>query len=175
MKRLYILISVLFILPVLFSCKGQAPTGSVKQAVTTVSPSALISTEEAAPFLSYQPYAETESGRKKSSVLYRSEPKGKGDTIKVEVYQPTPGFTAEAMRQQFDTNRKMRPSAAAAEGLGAEAFIAYPSIHLYTEECYIIITAGSGSDEAQTELLKSLAAVALENLPQALAEKSAAK
>ena len=46
------------------------------------------------------------------------------------------------------------------EGIGEDCYIAYPYINVYDRGCYIRISAGSGNDEAQRELLENLASIA---------------
>ena len=62
-------------------------------------------------------------------------------------------------------NRK-RQNVQAQKLIGQEAYIAFPSIHVYDKGCLIDITAGSGADENQKALLMSLATVAAGRLEQ---------
>lgn len=51
------------------------------------------------------------------------------------------------------------------DGIGEDCYIAFPYINIYDRGCYIRISAGSGSDEGQKNMLINLgttAAIALE-------------
>ena len=50
--------------------------------------------------------------------------------------------------------------------LGETAYIAYPTIHVYDRGCIIEVTAGSGSDEDQQQLLVNLAKTAVAKFEQ---------
>lgn len=62
------------------------------------------------------------------------------------------------------------------DGIGVDCYIAYPYINIFDRGCYIRISAGSGSDDGQKNLLTTLgttAAVALESaIPADAVERS---
>lgn len=97
------------------------------------------------------------------SVLYRSEPWGVADTVKVSVEQYTSEVSKESIKQKFDNDRSMRADAVDVDGM-ENCFTAFPSAYYYNDGYYIKITAGSGSTDEQRALLVSLIQTAASNL-----------
>lgn len=138
--------------------------------IQQVDPMSLISAEDVAINAGYTPVVEeSETGRdgNVATVLYRSEPVGQYDTVSVKLTQFTETIDYQMLFEQYEQEKSKRSSAELVAGIGQEAYIAYPSIHVYDRGCIIEITAGSGSDENQALLLKNLAITAagrLENI-----------
>lgn len=167
MKRFLGIILLLCLM--LCACgKQEAP----KQAADWVQllPTQLLSQEEAQSFVPYSVQTTETVTRQKSTVVYQSVNRGEGDPIIVDVYQYNGRRSVPLVYQQFCEWREKRPSAKAVEGLSAEAFIAYPSMHLYTDGFHVVITAGSGSDDAQATLLQQIATPVLAHLEEFLSE-----
>lgn len=99
-----------------------------------------------------------------STAEYRAVPVGSGDPVIVEVIQPVSGVTEDAVWAGYEKKRLMRDSSELIDGVGEDAYIAYPSIHVYNNGCEIVITAGSGSDEGQKEYLTEFARTAISNI-----------
>lgn len=98
------------------------------------------------------------------SVLYRSEPIGKHDVVRVTLYQFSDQVTKDDVSNKFYEVKDSRPSAEVIPSVGDDAFLAYPSVHVYKDGRYVQITAGSGADDSQHELLVSLAKTAAGNM-----------
>lgn len=131
--------------------------------VPDIDPAMLITAQDVAAYAGYTPVAEPSgTGRNGNiaEVLYRSEPLGQHDNVKVKITQFTDTIDYQMLFEQYEQEKAKRASAELIPGIGQEAYIAYPTIHVYDKGCLIDITAGSGSDETQKNLLTSLAAVA---------------
>lgn len=174
MKKISLVILSIILLLNLCGCGEKPP--SLPQATPTpiieVAPTDIISIEDAAAVINYAPVIDGGSITKegdKSSVLYRSEPIGSGDIIKVSVTQYTKEITKEQIKTEFDTGKSKRPKAIDIGSI-ENCYLAYPSIHLYKDGYHIEITAGSGGEDAQKQLLEQLASRALENLNKLIAK-----
>lgn len=99
-----------------------------------------------------------------STASYRANPAGSGDPVIVKVIQPKGGVSEDEIWADYEEARLTRTSAVLVEDIGEDAYIAYPSIHVYNKGSEIIITAGSGSDEGQANYLKDLAKTAISNI-----------
>lgn len=134
----------------------------------TLDPEKILTLEEVSQVVEYAPVEKTEKTRKKATVLYCSEPIGKGDIIQVDLYQPSDSISEEEVRRFYDEIQEKRTKAEAVEDLGCEAFIAIPSIHLMKDGYHVAITAGSGGGDEQKALLKKLAQIAIGNMDELL-------
>lgn len=100
------------------------------------------------------------------SAVYVSNPKGLGDTVTIKITQYTDSISIDQVYQQFAAAKAKRYEITEVTELGETAYIAYPTIHVYDRGCIIEVTAGSGSDEAQQQLLVNLAKVAVAKFEQ---------
>ena len=107
----------------------------------------------------------------KAKAIYRSEPIGQGDPVTVEITQFNESVAKENVWYEYDNIRAKRPSAEMLSGLGKDAFLAFPSIHVFDRGCHIAITAGSGADENQRNLLINLATIAVQKFEQIMPEE----
>ncbi len=105
-----------------------------------------------------------------TTASYRANPAGTGDPVIVKVIQPVSGVSEDQIWEDYENARLTRPSAQLVVGIGDDAYIAYPSIHVFYKGCEIVITAGSGSDEGQANYLKDLATTAVANIDAMNAE-----
>lgn len=99
-----------------------------------------------------------------SSAVYVSDPKGEHDSIEISVTQKTDTITADTIKAYYNESMQKRADAMTVSNLGEIAYIAYPSIYVYDNGCIIKITAGSGDDVNQQNLLIKLATTAVGNL-----------
>ena len=109
-----------------------------------------------------------------STATYSAVPKGSGDPIIVKVINRTASISADDIWNDYENARLSRPSSELIEGIGYDAYIAYPSIHVYDRGCEIVITASSGSGDKQKEMLKDLAKTATEKLEVIIPEEEEA-
>lgn len=127
----------------------------------------LLSPEKASEMVGYEITANVENTSLKSIVTYTSKPLGK-DPVIVELYACNETRSAEDVYAIFKEKREKRPNSQDIDDFGMECFIAYPSINFYCDGYMAVVTAGSGSDETQTELLKNIGGMVAENLKKCL-------
>ena len=100
----------------------------------------------------------------KITAKYIPEPLGSGDSVFVELYEPSENLDEEAVEEKFEASREKRTDFIEVKDLGDDAYIAYPTLHLYSNGVYVAITAGSEGGEEQTELLEEFGKVAEKNI-----------
>lgn len=173
MKKVILLLCAAISISVCCSCKDQGnnDVGSKISQPTTVPiyslmPADILTSDNLNSIITYSPVCDTlKSEESEKSILYRSEPIGAGDTVMVEVYQYTDSVSKETVKAKYDADKAARSSAEDIQlEEGYEGFIAFPKVSVYHDGYYVTITAGSGSDDAQKQLLTSTAGMAVENL-----------
>lgn len=143
--------------------------------VPDIDPASLITADDVTINAGYSPVVEPSGTTREGNigtVLYRSEPVGQQDTVSVKVTQFTDTIDYQQLFEEYEQAKAKRPSAVLVEGIGQEAYIAFPSIHIYDRGCIIEITAGSGADETQTNLLKNLAITATGRLEEIIPDNT---
>jgi hypothetical protein len=143
---------------------GEPEKKQEKKVYKTVDPEKVLTMENVSALVSYAPVLEKSKSGKAATALYRSEPVGQGDVVQIDVYQPSARVSEDEVKQLFSEEKEKRPKAEDVSDLGAEAFIAIPSIHLMKNGYYVKITAGSGGGDEQKTLLRNAAQTALANL-----------
>ena len=98
------------------------------------------------------------------SVTYLAEPLGSGDNIFIDLYIQDKNHDENSVKSKFEASKNKRSDFIRVEGLGDDAYIAYPTLHLYSNGVYAAITAGSGSNDTQSELLINLGKIAQSNI-----------
>ena len=104
------------------------------------------------------------------SVKYLSEPLGSGDGIFIEILTPDENHSRSVIKDEFSKSRDKRSDRILVKGLGDDAYIAYPTLHLYTHDLYVTITAGSKSSDEQADLLIELGKIAQKNIDHYFAQ-----
>lgn len=171
MKKLLSVFTALLIVVGLCSCKngGGLFAKPVPTPIPEISPLDLISAEDVYAAINYA-YAPVLDGDtcvrdgNKSIAFFRSEPIGQGDPVIIEITQCSDTVSKEDVWLEYDNDRIKRPSAQTIENMGEDAFIAFPSIHVFDKGCYIKITAGSGDTEEQRSSLMTLGSTAAAKL-----------
>ena len=110
-----------------------------------------------------------------STASYLSNPIGSGDPVIVKVINRTDKISADDIWNDYENTRILRTSSELIDGIGEDAYIAYPSIHVYDRGCEIIITASSGSGDEQKAVLESLAKTAAAKIEEIMPEEPAAQ
>lgn len=162
MKKLLLTLSLAVLALCLGACGKPAP-----EPIPDIEPSVLINEQDIAAIAGYVPVAEPSARNGNiAEIYYRSEPRGQFDPVTVKITQFTDDIDYQMLFEQYEQEKAKRPSAELIPGIGQEAYIAYPSIHVYNKGCIIDITAGSGSDENQKNLLMTLATTAAGRLEE---------
>lgn len=165
-----ILLTITSIVLTMCLCACNAPFSKPEPTpIPDIDPATLLTPQDIAAYAGYTPVTEPSgTGRNGNiaEVLYRSEPLGHYDNVKIKLTQFTDTIDYQMLFEQYEQEKARRISAELIPGIGQEAYIAYPTIHVYDKGCLIDITAGSGADETQKTLLTSLAAVAASRLEQ---------
>lgn len=98
------------------------------------------------------------------TLLCQSEPIG-NDPIRIDIEQYSEKVAKSDIAAKYNSDKAKRSSA---EALvledGFEGYIAYPYVKIYHDGYYVTVTAGSGNDDAQKQLLTEIAAVAVKNI-----------
>lgn len=97
---------------------------------------------------------------KQLSLTYVGVPLGSVDTISVAIEQFSTSVTASQVWNDYETDRLKRADAQFIDGIGQDCYIAFPYICVFTRGCYIKISAGSGNNDTQKQVLIGLAAQA---------------
>jgi len=162
-KLTLIIVSIILILNITACTPGTTPSiaDPTPEPIVQISAKEVFTPENAQSFAGYTVVTDNISD---SEVLYRSEPIGQGDTIAVTVEQYNADIAKDKIRSDYDLAKSMRPSAETLPGIGEDAYIAFPAVHIYADGYHISIAAGSGSDEKQRELLVNIANIVQENL-----------
>lgn len=159
MKRIIYIIVAFGMLLTLVSCGKK--NGMESENNVNLTAESIITAENVKEIVTYETSATTENTHSKSVVRYDSVPRGQ-DPVIVELYSDKEN--ASKVYDEFKKRKEKRPKAQDVTDLGVEAYIAYPSVNLYRDGYRIVITAGSGADEAQSEILKKAAEIAVKNL-----------
>lgn len=104
------------------------------------------------------------------SVKYLSEPLGSGDGVFIEILTPDENHSKSVIKDEFSKSRDKRSDRILVKGLGNDAYITYPTLHLYTHDLYVTITAGSKSSDEQADLLIELGKLAQKNIDDYFAQ-----
>lgn len=163
MKKLFLILTCVIMAFSVCAC------GSTPEPIPDINPSELITTDELAALIGYQPTLDGGTVKQDGvfkSAMYVSDPIGQGDPVDIRIYQYNDATPIENVWYSYDTARASRESAEEVTELGESAYIAFPSINIYDRGCYIRITAGSGNDDNQKNLLLSIAKTAVANLEE---------
>lgn len=165
MKKIFFLMLMFLILSV-SACK------SGDKEITYKIPSAdtFITAEDVESLALYTPVKTLENTRGKSVVKYYPEVLGESDPVIVEVYSHNEKISVAEIHEKFLDKKEARTSAYEIDGIKSEGFIAYPSANLYRDGYMLVITAGSGAEDSQGEMLKEFLKIADENLDKFLEE-----
>ncbi|NLF45743.1 MAG: hypothetical protein GX581_06660 [Syntrophomonadaceae bacterium] len=178
MKRTVVIMLIFVLLATLAAgCSGDNNNGkdntSDKSAVSAsvIEPEQLISKEEAeeligAAVADMQKSEQDAVGMKQC--LYEFTEEAADSFLQVTLNQqafmknPNPAITPKSIFEDIKDN--FEEELTLIEGVGDEAFIATPGIHILQGEYYMIIAVGNTSDETNRNILKAAGARAVENL-----------
>lgn len=172
MKKSIAILIGLIIIAIVAGCSSSKNAGSIntpgKQQTKLLEPEMLISKQEAAQFIG-QPVKDAEKKETKSVgmklCVYNPVKEGTAKflqvTITQQAFMPANGQTPQSIYESLKNNFK---NAVKVDGVGDEAFIAPPGLHMLKNGYYITIAVGNSDDEKNRELLKSVGKKAVDNL-----------
>lgn len=174
MKKLIAILSCLALTVSLASCGAKSKKAEVPQ----LDPAQLITAEDVSTIAGYTPVVD-ENGTSRegniATVTYRSNPIGDKDPVIVKLTQFSDSMPYEKIYDQYEATKASRPKAELIESIGQETFLAIPTIHVYDRGCLVEITAGSGGDNDQKEMLQKFANVAAGRVEEVIPEYKASK
>ena len=92
---------------------------------------------------------------------------GVSDLVEVTVYSENDAISKSEIEEKFNfykTKNKEYKSIIPVEGVEADCFIAIPSVYILKDGYMVIISAGSGGEDAQINLLRGLTDIAIKNM-----------
>ena len=131
--------------------------------------SMLLNLQEVQEFVAYDLTESVEGTRLKQTLTFSSNPLG-NDPVILELYSYNEGKSVAAVYEDFKNKKEKRPKSKDVEISGVEAYIAYPSLNMYRDGYMIVITAGSGANDEQANLLMGLGNVVSDNLEEYLSK-----
>ncbi len=162
MKKLSVILAAVSMSVALAACGGGSSAPDVSE-LEKISPDQLVTVEAVSTITDVNMKVDengvTTDGNA-SSVTYVSDPAYSGDPVTIRIEQFSESLTSKQVWDDYENSRIYREDMEFIEGIGEDCYIAYPYINVYDRGCYIRISAGSGNDEAQRELLENLASIA---------------
>ena len=167
-KSVFALISSIIITMMLSSCGGEEPVKQEEITLPKLDPVSILPANDVYTALDYAYVPVVDGGvivneGNTSTAVYVSEPKGQFDSVEISVTQKTDTISADTVKAYYNESMQKRADAVLVSNLGEIAYIAFPSIYVYDSGCIIKITAGSGADAGQQNLLVKLATTAMTN------------
>ena len=170
MKKLFAVFMCAVMTISMSACSKKSETGKGAENIARISPETLLSAETvsgmtgASMVMSEDGVSVDGNGL---SVTYVANPIGTADTVSVTVEQFSDTLGVSQVWSDYESNRITRSSDTEfVEGIGEDCYIAYPFINVYVRGCYVRISAGSGNNDSQKNLLMSLAANAAVTIEQ---------
>ncbi len=161
MKRLSAILAAVAAIATLTACGG--PSYPDVSELEKISPDQLVTVEAVATItdvdMKIDENGVTTDGNA-SSVTYVSNPQYSGDPVTIRIEQFSESLTSKQVWDDYENDRIYRGDMEFIEGIGEDCYIAYPYINVYDRGCYVRISAGSGNDDAQRQLLEDLATIA---------------
>ncbi|MGN0182561.1 MAG: hypothetical protein ACI4DP_09175 [Candidatus Ornithomonoglobus sp.] len=109
----------------------------------------------------------------KLTATYVGVPLGSVDTVSISLEQFSSTLSSSQIWTDYENERLTRADMQFIDGIGQDCYIAFPYICVYDRGCYIRISAGSGNDDAQKQVLVSLASQAAAQLEAAITPEQA--
>ena len=147
--------------------------GFKRKKVELINPDEIITLNEASEIA--QGYTlkqgEVKKTGNKLSVIYNADPLGSGDNIQIELVYYSDEYPRSSVEELFKSEHQKLMVYEEVSDMGEQAFISFPSIHIYEKGFYLKITGGSGNDTTQASVLKSLGQVAMKNMNKYISSK----
>lgn len=160
MKRyiLFLLISILC----LSGCKE-----SKEEAPRIFTPADILSAEDIKDYINFEPVCEESQTDEAKIIKYKNSTPGSSDIVEVKVFIENDFISNSQIEEKFNfykNKNKEFESLIPIDGMDAECFIAIPSSYILKDGYMVVISAGSGGEDAQINLLRSLTEIAIKNM-----------
>lgn len=109
----------------------------------------------------------------KLTATYVGVPLGSVDTVSISLEQFSSSLSSSQIWTDYENERLTREDMQFIDGIGQDCYIAFPYICVYDRGCYIRISAGSGNNDAQKQVLISLASQAVAQLEVSITPEQA--
>lgn len=156
-------IAILFIIILTFSgCKND---GEDKPHIPT--PTDVLSTSDIKEYIDFEPVAEKSETENSKTVKYKNQTPGISDIVEVTVYSENKNISKAEIEEKFRFIKDKSTeygSIIPVDSKDAECFIKIPSAYILKDGNLVVISAGSGGEEEQVNLLRELLAVAIKNI-----------
>ncbi len=174
MKKRYVIISALMILALIFAGCGSSGTSSNSNSSSSsvIEPQQLISKAEAQTLtgLKLKDGEKTEQavvGQK--IIFYDSDSTSTGVSfLQVSLTQQAfmPSGSSNTPQSIYNSIKSAFPDAVKVDGIGDEAFIATPGLHIYADGYYIVIAAGNSDKASVQKVIKEAGMLAVQHLEE---------
>ncbi len=177
MKKILAIISAAAAALSLAACGGNGNSGGAVEMPAQLSPENILTVEMAANSNGGTMELSSDgivSEGNKLTATYVGVPLGSVDTVSISLEQFNSSLSSSQIWTEYELERLTREDAQLIDGVGQACYIAFPYICVYDRGCYIRISAGSGNDDAQKQVLINLASQALTQLEAAITPEQAA-
>ncbi|MGN0163024.1 MAG: hypothetical protein ACI4EA_05510 [Candidatus Ornithomonoglobus sp.] len=175
MKKILAIISAAALAVSITACGGNGSGGTVEMPAQ-LSPENILTVEMAANSNGGTMELSSDgvvSEGNKLTATYVGVPLGSVDTVSISLEQFGSSLSSSQIWADYENERLTRADMQFIDGIGQDCYIAFPYICVYDRGCYIRISAGSGNDDAQKQVLISLASQAVAQLEAAITPEQA--
>lgn len=176
MKKILAIISAAALVVSVTACGGNGKGGSTVDMPAQLSPENILTVEMAANSnggtMELSSDGVVAEGNKLTAT-YVGVPIGSVDTVSVSLEQFNSSLSSSQIWLDYENERVAREDMQFIDGIGQDCYIAFPYICVYDRGCYIRISAGSGNNDAQKQVLVSLASQAVAQLEAAITPEQA--
>ncbi len=140
---------------------------NVDEKPVILSPSDILSAEDIKDYVDFTPVLEESETEISKTLKYKNETVGSSDIVEVTVYSESEAISKSQIEEKFNfykTKNTEYKSIVPVEGVEAQCFIAIPSVYILKDSYLVIISAGSGGEDAQINLLRGLSDIAIKNM-----------
>ena len=162
MKKICSIFAAFALTALISSCAGSSSAPHVSE-VEKISPDTLVTVEAVSTLtgvdMKIDSNGVTTDGNV-TSVTYVADPAYSGDPVTISIEQFSESLTTKQTWNDYENSRIYRGDMEFVEGIGEDCYVAFPYINIYDRGCYVRISAGSGDNDEQRQLLEDLASIA---------------
>ncbi len=144
--------------------------------IERISPDKLISAETVSDITGVTMVADSDgivSEGSTKSITYVSDTDEPEDPVTIQIEQFSESLSTNQVWTDYESSRVRREDMEFITGIGEDCYVAYPYINVYDRGCFIRISAGSGDNGKQRELLERLAVCAVQELEKIIPAETA--